>query len=182
MIETVSQIIGFGGAALNFMSFQQNKRSRIIGVQIFAAVFFIVHYILLGVAGDGEAFTGAALNFIGLLRSSVFINNDKKWAKSPIWLGIFVVISAVAAGLTWVAWYSILPSIAMILTTVSYWLKNETKIRLVTFPSSPCWLIFNIITGSVAGVITECFVMSSLIIAIVRYDIMKKKKVTKDEN
>lgn len=175
MIETVAQIVGFGGAALNGLSFQQKKRKGIIGVQIGAAVLFIIHYILLG------AYTGAALNFIGLLRSIVFINNDKKWAKSPVWLGVFVVISAVSSVLTWVDWYSVLPAAAMILTTVSYWLKSETKIRLVTFPSSPCWLIYNIITGSVAGIITECIVMSSLIIAIVRYDILKKEKVKKND-
>ncbi len=179
MIETISQIIGFGGAGLNFLSFQQRKRSCIIGVQIGAAVLFIIHYILLGVAGDGEAFSGAALNFISLIRSIVFINNHKKWAKSPVWLVLFVIISAVAAILTWEAWYSFLPSAAMILTTVSYWMKSETKIRLITFPSSPCWLIYNIIVGSVAGIITECIVMLSLIIAIVRYDILKKEKKVK---
>lgn len=176
MVETIAQIIGFGGATLNCISFQQNKRSRIIGVQIFAAVMFIIHYILLG------AYTGAALNFIALCRSVVFYNNSKKWAKSPVWLVFFIIVSLIGAAATWVDWYSILPSTAMILTTVSYWMKSETKIRLITFPSSPCWLIYNIITGSVAGIVTECIVMTSLIIAIVRYDILKKKKVVKDEN
>lgn len=179
MLKTISQIIGFGGAGLNFLSFQQSKRRNIIGVQIGAALLFIVHYILLAIDGDGEAFSGAALNFIGLLRSIVFINNDKKWAKSPVWLVVFVIISTVAAILTWEEWYSFLPSAAMILTTVSYWMKNETKIRLITFPSSPCWLVYNIIVGSVAGIVTECIVMTSLIIAIVRYDILKKEKKVK---
>ena len=89
MLKTISQIIGFGGAGLNFLSFQQSKRRNIIGVQIGAALLFIVHYILLAIDGDGEAFSGAALNCIGLLRSIVFINNDKKWAKSPVWLVVF---------------------------------------------------------------------------------------------
>ena len=111
----------------------------------------------------------------------MFINNDKKWAKSPVWLVFFIIVSAVSGILTWESWYSFLPPLAMILTTISYWMKDETKIRLITFPSSPCWLIFNIITGSVAGVVTECVVMSSLIIAIIRYDILKKGK-KKNEN
>jgi voltage-gated potassium channel Kch len=180
MIDIVAQGIGFLGAGFNFLSFQQNKRSRIIGFQIVAALLFIAHYIFLGFTKGGDAFSGAALNFIGLSRSIVFINNDKKWARSPVWLVFFIVVSAIAGILTWESWYSFLPPMAMILTTFSYWLKNETKIRLVTFPSSPCWLVFNIITGSVAGVVTECVVMSSLIIAIVRYDILKKGKVEKN--
>lgn len=176
MVNYIAQAVGFGGAALNCISFQQNKRSRIIGVQIFAAIMFIIHFIMLG------AYTGAALNFIGLLRSIVFYNSDKKWAKSPVWLVVFIIISAVSSILTWKEWYSILPATAMILTTISYWMKDETKIRLITFPSSPCWLIYNVFEKSVAGIVTECIVMTSLIIAIVRYDILKKKKVKTDEN
>ncbi len=176
MVNTVAQIIGFGGAALNVLSFQQKKRKGIIFLQIFAAVLFIIHFILLG------AYTGAAMNFVSLLRSLVFINNDKKWAKSPVWLAVFVCVSIFASAYTRVDWTSILPATAMILTTVSYWLKNETKIRLVTFPSSPCWLVYDLITGSVSGVITEIFVMSSLIIAIVRYDVLKKEKRVKNES
>lgn len=180
MVNIITQGIGFCGAGVNFLSFQQNKRSRIIGFQIVAALLFIIHYIMLGLTEGADAYTGAALNFIGLTRSIVFINNDKKWAKSPVWLVVYVVVSIAAGILTWESWYSFLPPMAMILTTFSYWLKNETKIRLVTFPSSPCWLVFNIITGSVAGVVTECIVMSSLIIAIVRYDILGKGKVKKN--
>ena len=91
MVNYIAQAVGFGGAALNCISFQQNKRSRIIGVQIFAAIMFIIHFIMLG------AYSGAALNFIGLLRSIVFYNSDKKWAKSPVWLVVFIIISAVSA-------------------------------------------------------------------------------------
>ncbi len=182
VLSLIAQIIGFCGAGANFLSFQQNKRSRIIGFQIGAALLFIIHYILLGIAQVDGAYSGAALNFIALCRSVVFINNHKKWAKSPLWLVFFVIVSTIAGILTWEAWYSFLPSVAMILTTISYWLKSETKIRLVTFPSSPCWLVYNIIVGSVAGIVTECIVMSSLIIAIIRYDILKKGKVNKNEN
>ena len=93
MIDIVTQGVGFCGATLNFLSFQQNKRSRIIGFQIGAALLFIMHYILLGITNGSDAYTGAALNFIGLSRSIVFINNDKKWAKSPVWLVFFILVS-----------------------------------------------------------------------------------------
>ncbi len=170
MDNIVAQIIGFLGLACNGLSFQQKKRKGILSFQICAAALFVVHYIILG------AYTGAVINFLGMLRSIVFINSDKKWAKHPAWLGVFIFVFAVASIVTWADWYSILPATAMILTTVSYWLKNETKIRLVTFPSSPCWLIYNILTDSVAGIATEAVVMTSLIIAIVRYDILKNSK------
>ena len=62
----------------------------------------------------------------------------------------------------------------MVLSTVSNWMKREKLIRLITFPSSPCWLIYNAFSGSLAGVVTECFIMTSLVIAVVRYDILNK--------
>ncbi len=166
----VAQAIGFVGLGFNGLSFQQKKRKGILAFQICAATAFIIHYILLA------KYTGAVLNFLGMLRSFVFMNSDKKWAKSKIWLFGFIGVFTAASILTWEGWYSILPTTAMILTTVSYWIKNETKIRLVTFPSSPCWLGYNIIVKSPAGILTECVVMTSLIIAIVRYDILKRGK------
>ena len=173
MVETISQIIGFCGTIVSFIMFQQNKRSKIIGLQILSTSLFTIHYILLG------AFTGAALNLIAVTRSIVFYNNDKKWAKSPAWLVFYIIISLVASIFTWESWYSILPAIALVLTTIANWMKSETKIRLISFPNSPCWLIYNAITGSVAGVVTECIVMTSLIIGIIRYDILKKDKKVK---
>ncbi len=175
MNDIIIQLIGFMGMLCHFVSFQQKRRKSILFFQVCASAVFLVHFALLG------AYTGAILNMIGLLRALVFMNNDKKWAKSSAWLVAFIVAFTLSSILTWEAWYSILPTTGMILTTVSYWLKNETKIRLVTLPGSPCWLIYNAINGSFSGVLTECMVMTSLIIAIVRYDILKKEKVVKNE-
>lgn len=174
MIEIIAQAVGFVGAVVNGISFQQKTRKRMISVQMWATASFIIHYILLG------AFTGAALNGITLVRSFVFLNNDKKWARSRAWLYLFIIISIVSSLLTWVDWYSFLPAAAMVLSTISFWLKSEKAIRLVTFPSSPCWLAYNLISGSVAGVITECVVMTSIITAIIRYDVLKKDKIKND--
>ncbi len=176
MNDIIIQIIGFVGMLCHFVSFQQKKRKGILFFQICASAVFLVHFALLG------AYTGAILNVIGLFRALVFMNNDKKWAQSSVWLWVFIIAFTASSIATWESWYSILPTTGMILTTVSYWLKNETKIRLITFPGSPCWLIYNAINGSFSGVLTECMVMTSLIIAIVRYDILKKGKEITNEN
>lgn len=176
MVNTIAQILGFIATGLNLIIYSRNKRKSIITFLMISAMFFTAHYFLLG------AYTGAALNLICVLRSAVFLNNDKKWAKSKFWLWFFIGVCALSGILTWKAWYSILPPVGMILSTVSNWMKSETKIRLITFPSSPCWLIYNIINHSVAGIITECIVMTSLSISIIRFDILKtdKKKTPKE--
>ena len=175
MYNTIAQIIGFCGTGVTFLAYQQKKRKNIIIFTVISSSLFMMHYSLLG------ANTGAILNLICALRGIVFANSDKKWAKSKIWLAAFIIINIICAVVTWSVWYSVLPLAGMLLSTVSFWLKDETKIRLVTLPSSPCWLVYNALCGSVAGVITECFITSSIIIAIVRYDILKNgKRVSKN--
>ncbi len=173
-LNLLAQIIGFGGTALTIIAYQQNKRKRILGCTVISAALFAIHYIILG------AYTGAIMNILAGTRSLVFMNNTKKWAKSKIWVVVFMVIYTIACIATWDKWYSVLPLIAMLLTTISNWFQSEKKIRFLTFPSSPCWLVYNILNASYAGIITEIFVMSSLIIAIIRFDLKKQNK-TKDE-
>lgn len=176
-LHILAQIIGFGGMAGNFIAFQQKKRRNIILVQIISALLFVAHFTLLG------QYTGAALNLIGFFRSVVFINNGKKWARSKVWLVVFLVLSCLAGVFTWTGPFSLLPSVAMVLTTIANWMKSETKIRLITLPSSPCWMIYNFSAHSVAGIVTECVTITSLLISIVRYDILHKSKgEKKNEN
>ena len=57
-------------------SFQLNKHKHIMLVQIAATALFGLQYFLLG------AYTGLALDIVGVLRDIVFYNKDKKWASS----------------------------------------------------------------------------------------------------
>ena len=116
------------------------------------------------------------MNVVGVLRSVVYYFNDEKFFSGKIWLALFIVITAAACILTWKDAYSLLPLFSMTTTSVSLWLKNERYIRLLTLPTSPSWFIYNFHNGSVAGMITEVFISSSLIISIIRYDILKKNK------
>jgi len=70
-----------------------------------------------------------------------------------------------------------LPIIAMVLTTVAFGIPNPKLTRLVAFPSSPLWLIYNVLSQSWGGVATEVFNMLSILIGMLRFD--RRKKVTK---
>ena len=48
-------------------------------------------------------------------------------------------------------------------------------IRILNLISNPCWLVYNIYMGSIAGMITDSLVTLSVLIAIVRLDIFPKK-------
>lgn len=162
-----AQAIGFVGMLFAFISFQRNNNKGILFFQIMATTAFIFHFLLLG------AYTGAMMNLLGALRNIVFFYKEKKWASKRYWLYLFNVLYIVCGIMTWKGLYSLLPMVAMVVSTIGLWLNNPRHTRFLVFPSSPCWLVYNIITNSIAGIFTEIFVLCSLTIGIIRFDIIK---------
>ncbi len=170
-MEIVAQIIGILALACAVISFQQKTHKFILVFQLIATALFVVHYALLG------AYTGAILNGIAMLRSVVFINKDKAWARNIAWLIAFCVVSIGTGFLTWDgSVISMLPVLGMLFTTVAFWIKNPKYVRMTAFPSSPLWLVYNIRCEAFGGAITEVINMISIIIAMIRLDFIKKKQ------
>lgn len=167
MKDIIIQGIGFIGMLLAVWSFQHNRRGRILLLQILSSCFWVVHFLLLG------AFTGSIMNLISVARGSVFYHRDRKWAGNMIWLYVFMGSFILGAVFTWKNSFSLLPMVAMIISTISTWMKNPRNIRLVMLLSPPCWFTYNLISGSIAGMMTEVIVFSSIIIGVVRFDLLK---------
>lgn len=169
-----AQAMGFVGMALNIVSYQRKKRRDILLLTMCGGLFYALHFFLLG------TYTSVAMNLIGAARSLVYSQSDKKWAQSPAWLGVFLAVFLIAGALTYEDFYSVFAISAMILSTFSLWIKKELYIRLITFPSSPMWLTYDWHAGSIPGVLTECFVMTSILVALLRYDLipaLKRRKI-----
>lgn len=169
-METVAQIVGLVAFVCAIMSFQQRTHRYILALQLSADILFTIHFCLLG------AYTGAVLNGIAALRASIFVNKGKKWADNIIWFIVFCLLSIVAGAFTWDGIVSILPILGMICTTIAYWIKTPKYVRMAAFPSSPLWLVYNVINKSYGGVITEVISMISIIVAMIRLDFRKEKK------
>ena len=60
-----------------------------------------------------------------------------------------------AAVLTWESAFSLLPTAAMLLSTLAYEQKQPRRFRRLMFPCSPLWMVYNIHSGSVSGVVTR---------------------------
>ena len=89
-LEILSWIYGVGAMRSLALAYQQQKRKKMIFFKLCADVFWVVHYVCLG------AFSGAVPNFIGIFRELVFIRRGhKKWADSPAWLILFIVLNFV---------------------------------------------------------------------------------------
>ncbi len=168
--DIIAQFIGFLGLLASMTAYQMKTQKRIVMIQIISCSFFTAHFLML------HAYTGALMNFIAAVRSVVFANKDKKWAKSNWWIVFFSLVCVLAVSLSWEGYLSLLPMLGMVLTTVSWGIENARLVRLISLPSSPLWIIYNFVSGSTAGVLTELFVMTSIITAMIRLDLPKKKK------
>lgn len=173
----IAQAIGVVAAMFGIFSFQQKSRGGILAFQIINNVFWTVHMFLLG------AWAGGALNAIGIFRGIVFyFRADKKWAQSKLWYAVFAAMFAGASVFAWVQGdgaLCLLPLAGMLFTTVSLAERDPFRVRLISFLSSPCWLTYNVFKGSIPGVLTETFLMISIIVGILRHDRARFQKRTK---
>ena len=168
--DIAAQLIGFLGLIGAMTAYQMKTQKKIVTVQIVSCSFFTIHFLMLG------AYTGALLNLIAAIRSVVFANKDKKWGRSNLWILFFSIVCIIAVGFTWEGYLSLLPMAGMVLTTISWGIEKANLVRIISLPSSPLWIVYNLASKSTAGVLTELFVMTSIITAVVRLDIKKKAK------
>lgn len=171
-----AQGIGVIALIIAILSFQQNQQKKIVTYQMISSVFFCIHFCMLG------ATLGGILNGIGIFRAAIFRNRDKKWASNIIWFFLFCALFIAAGIFSWAGAKSLLPIFAMLLTTVAFWIKNPRAVRFVSAPSSPLWFIYNFIYHSYAGMLTELFVFSSILVAVFRFDLLPLLQKNKQEN
>ena len=183
--EFIAQAVGIVAMVIGVLSFQQKTQKNIVTMQFCSSILFAVHFGMIG------AVIGCILNALGIVRAAVFAQREKHpWAAHICWLYIFsgacVAIYILIFTLLRDAVYpdappvladyiiQLLPVIGMIATTVSFRAKKASAVRALSFVSSPAWLTYNIIGGSVGGSLTEIFVMCSIIIGILRLDRKKQ--------
>ena len=114
--------------------------------------------------------TGGCLDLISFIRTLIFANNTKRWAKSRLWLYGFILIMIATGIITWKDGWSILPIIGAILSTIALWMTKEKYIRLTSLAVGPCWMVYSLVTGAYSGALNELLAMASITIGFLRHD------------
>jgi len=179
-MDLLVQALGLIGMVMNLISFQLKEQKKLIRLQFFSSIVFTVHYLLLG------ATMGWILNMLGIGRAFVFSNKDKAWAQKKFWLPLFIAAFWIVYVLTFTVLgkeatihnllLELLPAIGMTCTTIGFRLENAAKVRLLSLSNAPTWLVYNIISGSIGGALTEIFCLISVVVGIIRLDIKRKQK------
>lgn len=166
----------FGVAAMieGIITYQSNKHKNIMMFMVLNALLWSCHYVFLGL------YTPIAMNLINVVRNVVYSFRDKKWAQNNIIPAVFVVISLGLGIATWESAWSALPMIATVLFSIGCWCKDTKKLRLLSVPASLSWMVYNLANKSLPGFLNEIFVVVSIIVAFIRYDINKSDKKSKN--
>ena len=163
-----AQLVGAAALLIIIISYQFNDRKHIVFLQFFSGIFFSIHYLMLGAA------TGGIINVIGVIRAAVFFYKGKyKWSSVAFWPILFSASGFVIAAFTWQGILSLLPAVAFTCTAIALWSQNPRISRIFFMSSSVLFIIYNFVSTSYSGVVTELIAICSLLIAVVRFDILK---------
>ena len=169
MEEIIGQILSIVAVVLGFISFQMKTPRGILIFQLFTALVFSVHYLLIG------AMSAAGLNFIAAIKCLCFYFRDKNETKGVAVPIIFTLLVIVTSILTWDGWYSTFIMAGLTILTISYAFSAQT-IRKMNLIKSPLCLVYNICVLSVGGIIYETATFISTIIALIKDKKERKKE------
>ena len=165
MSDIIIQGMGFLAMAAFLISYQVKSNKGLLITQSIGNLLFGLQYVLInGVSG-------------GLTSALIIIRNIQIMYKSkysilskPFWPVLYLALDILLVSLSWTGFVSLLPLLAFAAGTFMYWTDNAQKIRLSNLICCcPSWLIYDVLTGSIAGIINETLTITSILISILRY-------------
>ena len=166
-INIAAQIVGFVGITVNVLIYQQKNRASILKMKLVSDVLWAVHYLMIG------ADTAVAVACLGILREFVFMKRKKLSS-----LVAFLILGLFSAAVTWKGWLSLLPTMASMLSVVSFYLGIPLVSQIASLPISALMGSYDFISGSVAGICNEILTIISSLFAL----IFRRQKESSVEN
>lgn len=164
--EIVIQALGFLAMAMCVLSLQAKHRTSILVMQSIGNFVFVVQLTLMC------KYAGAFINAVGMLRNILYALRSKfKFLDTAVLPGAFIMICA-ASGLysyQTEGWTAFLPALAMIVACIAFYIKDEFKIRVLSFLISPPWIIYHMLAFNIGGVLSEILSIGSIVIALIRF-------------
>ena len=167
--QLVAQILGFVGTVIVVIGMQQKKYKHIVICKIGNELFSAIHYLLLG------GYTGMLANFASCLTNGCYYFRIKKGKTTLPFQIVFATMFVIIGALSWHGPISIFVVAAKLISSVSLGINNPRIIRILNLISNPCWLIYNIYMCSIPGIISDILVIGSVVVAVVRLDILRKQ-------
>ncbi len=158
-------LFGSLGLCLGFAGGMMPRRSLILLTSAACSACFALHFLQLG------AQTGMAMCLVSVMQSVVAARWISPDARAPWVAPLFVGSSLVALCLTlatWNGWPSACAGLGSLLATTARLQGDAQTMRRVFLGASSCWVIHNLLVGSVFGLTCDLLTITALVIALVR--------------
>ncbi len=162
----------FGVIAITFkvIEYQSKTRSGSLTFAILSDVCWTMYFALEG------NFVSALMCTIAVGQFVVFMQREKhSWASSKLWLVLFFALQGTSGVLTFINWYDVFAIAAGLITVIMYYVFDRKTYRALSFFYVACWLFNSAFNGYLLPLLNDSFSMVSVIVAIIRFDILKRK-------
>ena len=166
----LTQVIGAIGYITLSLSYFKKEKKQILFTQIFAYIFFSIHYYLL------NGITGAICNVIGLFALITIYFFERYKMKRKVFVSMFFILLLLVINIkTFQNFFSIFPLIASIIVIISFLSDNKKLIKGIGVIAAICWLIYAIAYKSYIAIIFEVVTLIDVCVAFIK-DIHHKKR------
>ncbi|HKK56717.1 YgjV family protein [Marinobacter sp.] len=165
MTDMAGQIVSLVALAFCILGFASKRDDRLMVLLISANVAFALQFALFG------SWTAAILSLLVIGRIILARRYLGNW---QVMLAVLVV-NLVAAALTWRSPVDFFAIAAAIFGTVGMFMLRGIPMRLMLAGAAVCWMLNNIVIGSVGGTLAEGMVVITNFITIFRLARMKRR-------
>ena len=171
----ISQILGVVSCILLCISYFYRKKAAFLLYQLASDLFCGLSFICLRVLSAG------IITLISILKCIYLYFCEKTNFKYKYYfLSIFMVAYVVVVWLTWQSPLDIIPLITVTLFTFSFCIKDMQVMRYVILLPSVILFVYCILCGTYTNALLETIEISSIIIAIIKFNRENKKLKNKN--
>lgn len=124
-----------------------------------------------------KAYSGVATCSAFAIETYISYLYDKKERKIPLWLVlVMIVVSTTIASLFYQSWVDLLAILSCIPYVLILIQKKEKFVRFWTFINMLLYTVYDILAGAYTAFIGDALFEISTIIAIIRYDLIKREE------
>ena len=157
--------------------YQFKKRTIRLIICLCANLCWFIYFILQGQT------VSAFANLVSMLQTIVFMQRDRyKWAKSIVWLYVFLALQITICVVGFKVWHDIFPPIAGVFGAIAYFVIDEKNYRYFALLNVIFWLANSIAKMPMTALALVCDATCTIsgVIGLIRF--YRRKKVEQKEN
>ncbi|EIO3968736.1 TPA: YgjV family protein [Vibrio vulnificus] len=153
----LAQALGFLSFGLGISTFYQKNDRHLKILMLVFNLNHLLHFLLLG------SMLSALSALLSALRTTTSIFTSSKWVAA-----IFILIGIVSGLGMAEHWWELWPIVGTVIGTYSLFVLSGIRMRIGFLAGATCWLINNILVGSIGGTLLEMTVIIMNFITIYR--------------